>query len=146
MEANFKELLAGKDKEIITLTNKLRMVEQKKDKEISELKKDMASAGGSNALAKDLEKQQERYANIMLELESTKSQMENLQVKLEESELKIQELEYDKEILLLQADLATDGDEKELTMEELKQNYGYIKMAFTRLEEKYELEKAEWEL
>jgi len=31
-------------------------------------------------------------------------------------------------------------------MEELKQNYGYIKMAFTRLEEKYELDKAEWEL
>lgn len=109
-EANFKDLLKKKDKEIITLTNKLRMIEQKKDKEISNLKKKMAEGGGNSTLAKDMAKQEEKLANMMLELESTKSELENTQIKWEESELKIQELEYDKEILLLQADLATDED------------------------------------
>lgn len=84
-EANFKDLLKKKDKEIISLTNKLRMIEKKKDKEISSLKKQVAEGGGASNLAQDMAKQEEKLANMMLELESTKSELENTQIKYEEA-------------------------------------------------------------
>lgn len=142
MEESYKAMLSKKEKEIITLKSKVRSLEETLSKE-----KDKASKSSENDnLERQFQAMEVKFSNMSIEYESLKQELENTKVQLEESSIRVQELEYDKEIMLLQADLASEeGGEGETDVVELKKNYGYLKIAFSRLEENLSNDKAKYE-
>jgi hypothetical protein len=133
-EAEYIDLLAKKDKEMTSLKSRIRSLEEQLLLE----KEKSSKPSETEKLEKEFEAMENRFSNMSIMYESLKSELENTKYKLDEANIRIQELELDKEEMMLQAELATEDNSQlsESDINELKKNYGFIKMAFSKLEER----------
>ena len=141
LENSYTELTAKREKDMNTLKGRIRSLEEQLSKE----KEKSAKQSEFAYLETELNKMEEKYNNMSTEYESLKYELEKTTMNLDEAQFRIQELELDKEEMMLQAELLTE-DDAPMTEEdkaELKKNFGLLKMAYSKLEERqlYDKEK-----
>ena len=143
VEANYSELLSKRDKDITSLKGRIRTLEEQLLREKEKASKPTLS----DKLEKEFQIMEEKFSNMSIEYESLKSDLENTRYQLDESKLRIQELEFDKEEMLLQAEIAAEDTEEmsEADISEMKKNFGFLKMAYSKLEEKLHSDQNRYE-
>ena len=143
LENSYLELNSKREKDNNTLKTKIRSLEEQLLKE-----KEKASKQNEFAfLEKELQRMEEKYNNMSTEYESLKCELEKTNENLEEAKVRIQELELDKEEMMLQAELLAEDDAplSETDLAELRKNFGLMKMAFSKLEERHLVEKEKFD-
>jgi len=145
MESGYKELLQKKEADIIKLTNKVRSTEEKMEKELREMAKKMTISESAGKVQAEMHKMEEKMSNLVIELESLKEELSITNQILEEKELQIEELEIDKQIMQEEANLTAEETEDNIDPEELRKNYGLVKLAFLKLKDDYDRDSLKWE-
>lgn len=143
MESSYNELLSKRDKDITSLKGRIKTLEEQLLRE----KEKASKPSISDKLEKEFQIMEEKFSNMSIEYESLKGELENTRYQLDEAKLRIQELEFDKEEMMLQAEIAAEDNEamSEADISEMKKNFGFLKMAYSKLEEKFVSDKNRYE-
>ena len=130
------------------IAEKVKQVEKHYTDQLKEKEREIVKQKGTDRvknLEKEKERQMEKIEELTIDSETLRVEKDSIQIELDEAQITIQEMQYDKEIFQLQMDCALDDEDTPDDTEELKRNYGILKMGMERLNEKYEQEKEEWQ-